>query len=96
MGRLLQFRRELMILWRAFLAPATPLWLKGLMLLIPLYLVMPFDVIPDMVPVLGWLDDLVIIPLLVSWIVTLVPHPAPSRATARTDGPVIDGTARRL
>ena len=35
MRRLLQFRNELVILWRAFLAPETPAWLKGLMLLIP-------------------------------------------------------------
>jgi len=94
MGRLLQFRRELAMLWRAFLAPTTPVWLKGLMLLVPLYLLSPLDFIPDAIPLLGWLDDLVVIPLLVSWIVSLLPQPARSRP--RGDGPVIDGTSRRL
>lgn len=94
MGRLLQFRRELAILWRAFLAPGTPVWLKGLMLLVPLYLLSPLDFIPDTIPLLGWLDDLVVIPLLVSWIVSLLPQAAPARP--RGDGPVIDGTSRRL
>jgi uncharacterized membrane protein YkvA (DUF1232 family) len=99
MGRLLQFRKELVMLWRAFMTPATPLWLKGLMLLVPLYLVSPIDFVPDFIPVLGWLDDIVVIPLLVSWIVSLLPQPAPVRATyTRRDsnGQVIDGDYRRL
>ena len=70
MGRLLQFRTELMMLWRAFVAPQTPIWLKGLMLLVPLYLLSPLDLIPDFIPIAGWLDDVVVIPLLVSWIVS--------------------------
>ena len=56
MRRLLQFRNELVILWRAFLAPETPAWLKGLMLLIPAYLLSPIDLIPDFIPVVGWLS----------------------------------------
>ncbi|MEQ1768748.1 MAG: YkvA family protein [Devosia sp.] len=100
MGRLLQFRTELMLLWRAFMAPETPLHLKALMLLVPLYLVSPIDFIPDVVPVLGWLDDVVVIPLLVSWIVGLLPRKVEARATRpRSDGkggPVIDADYRRL
>jgi uncharacterized membrane protein YkvA (DUF1232 family) len=95
MGRLLQFRRELAILWRAFMAPETPVWLKGLMLLVPAYLISPIDILPDVIPVLGWLDDLVVIPLLVSWIVSLLPQRATARPTRR-DGDVIDGDYRRL
>jgi uncharacterized membrane protein YkvA (DUF1232 family) len=100
MRRILQFRNELIVLWRAFIAPGTPLWLKGLMLLVPLYLISPIDVIPDVIPILGWVDDLVIIPLLVSWLVSLLPqNAAPGgayRAKSGDDGATIDGTARRL
>ena len=100
MRRILQFRNELIVLWRAFIAPGTPLWLKGLMLLVPLYLISPIDVIPDVIPFLGWVDDLVIIPLLVSWIVSLLPQNATPGGTYRPgsddNGPTIDGTARRL
>ena len=95
MRRLLQFRTELMTLWRAFMAPETPAWLKGLMLLIPAYLLSPIDIIPDFIPIAGWLDDAIVIPLLVSWIVRLLPQRAPVHT--RSDGtPIIDGTARRL
>ena len=97
MSRLLQFRRELAILWRAFLAAETPVWLKGLMLLIPAYLLSPIDILPDFIPVLGWLDDLVVIPLLVSWIVSLLPQTAEVRRTYRDqNGQIIDGDYRRL
>ena len=101
MHRILQFRNELITLWRAFMAPGTPLWLKGLMLLVPLYLISPIDLIPDFIPIAGWLDDLVIIPLLVTWLVSLLPQNATSGSTYRArpgqdGGPTIDGTARRL
>jgi uncharacterized membrane protein YkvA (DUF1232 family) len=99
MGRLVQFRRELVILWRAFMAPETPVWLKGLMLLVPAYLLSPIDFVPDFIPVLGWLDDIVVIPLLVSWIVSMLPQRAEVRPTyARRDqnGQIIDGDYRRL
>ncbi len=98
LGRLLQFRNELVLLWRAFMAPQTPVHLKALMLLVPLYLVSPIDLLPDFIPLAGWLDDAIVIPMLVSWIVGLLPQMAPVRATrdeARGDK-VIDGTYRRL
>ena len=100
MGRLLQFHRELMILWRGFLAPGTPVWLKAMMLLVPLYLISPIDFIPDALPILGWLDDLVVIPLLVSWIASRIPQPSTAQAShprrSAGTGPVIDGDYRRL
>lgn len=97
MGRLLQFRRELVILWRAFMAAETPVWLKGLMLLVPAYLISPIDILPDFIPVLGWLDDLVVVPLLVSWIVSMLPQKAEARPVYRDrNGQTIDGDWRRL
>ena len=95
MRRLLQFRTELMTLWRAFFAPETPVHLKALMLLIPAYLLSPIDLIPDFIPILGWVDDAIVIPLLVSLIVRMLPQRAP--ATTRRDGAqIIDGDYRRL
>ena len=46
----------------------------------------PLDLIPDFIPFAGWVDDLVLVPLMVSLIVRfLPPHVAakPVRATAR-------------
>ncbi len=43
--------------------PQTPLLAKALLWLAIAYLLMPFDLIPDFLPVIGQLDDLVVIPL---------------------------------
>ncbi len=93
--RFVTFRTELATLWRAFLAPETPWHLKALMLLVPAYLLSPIDLIPDLVPILGWADDLVVVPLLVNWIVRMLPQRAPVHARSADGTKVIDGTWRR-
>ncbi len=95
LARILTFRRELATLWRAFLAPETPIHLKALMLLVPAYLLSPIDLIPDVIPLLGWLDDLVVIPLLVGWIVNMLPQKAPVYERAADGAKTIDRTYRR-
>ena len=92
--RFITFRNELATLWRAFMAPETPVYLKALMLLVPAYLLSPIDVIPDFIPLLGWVDDFVVVPLLVSWIVSMLPKKAPVYRHA-DGGKVIDGDYRR-
>lgn len=93
LARFLQFRSELAILWRAFRASETPMHLKVLMMLVPLYLISPLDLVPDFIPFAGWLDDMVIVPLLVSWIVGMLPQRAKAARTAA--GQVIETTYRR-
>jgi uncharacterized membrane protein YkvA (DUF1232 family) len=87
LGRVLTFRDEALILWRAFWHPETPLYLKGATLFAALYLVSPIDLIPDFIPFAGWIDDLVLVPLMVSWIVKMLPP----HVTARP----VEATARR-
>lgn len=90
--RFATFRNELATLWRAFMAPETPWHLKALMLLVPAYLLSPIDLIPDLVPILGWVDDFVVVPMLVSWIVKMIPQPVRVRPDGSKE---IDGTYRR-
>ncbi len=54
--------------------PSTPLSSKVLLGLALAYLVMPFDLIPDFIPLLGQLDDVVIIPLLIYMALKLTPE----------------------
>jgi len=92
--RIFLFRKEVVQLWKAFWARETPIYLKAATLFAAFYLVNPFDIIPDVIPLIGWVDDLVLIPLMVSWIVARLPVPQP--AYAGKHGRTVDGRARRL
>ena len=53
--------------------PQTPILARLLLWLAIGYLLMPFDLIPDFLPVIGQLDELVIIPLLLYFALKLTP-----------------------
>jgi uncharacterized membrane protein YkvA (DUF1232 family) len=51
----------------------TPFFVRALAVLVAAYALSPIDLIPDFIPVLGYLDDLVLIPLGVALVVRLTP-----------------------
>ena len=53
--------------------PQTPKLAKALLWLAIGYVLMPFDLIPDFLPIIGQLDELVIVPLLLYWALKLTP-----------------------
>ncbi|MHA6688991.1 YkvA family protein [Devosia sp. A449] len=93
--RIVLFRKEALLLWKALLARETPLYLKAATLFAAFYLINPFDIIPDVLPFIGWVDDLILIPLMVSWIVSRLPVPVRADPRER-NGQTIDGQARRV
>ena len=60
-------------LWFALRHPAAPRWLKLGTALIALYLLSPIDLLPDAIPLLGVVDDLVIVPLAIRWLLARLP-----------------------
>ena len=69
-------------LWFALRHPDAPGWLKWGTALIALYLISPIDLIPDVVPVIGLVDDLVLVPLAIRWLLKRLP-PDVAQAAAR-------------
>jgi uncharacterized membrane protein YkvA (DUF1232 family) len=67
------FRREIAVYQRVRRHPRTPRMAKVLIGAAIAYALSPIDLIPDFIPVLGHLDDLIIVPLLVFMAVKLVP-----------------------
>lgn len=61
------------LLWFALRHPQAPAWLKLATLGLALYVISPMDFIPDVVPFFGVVDDLVLVPLAVRWILAKLP-----------------------
>lgn len=66
-------KRDVVALWLAARDPRTPWYAKALALAVAAYALSPIDLIPDFVPVLGYLDDAVIVPLGILLTVMLIP-----------------------
>jgi uncharacterized membrane protein YkvA (DUF1232 family) len=56
-------RREVFVLYLALRHPATPWYAKALAACVVAYALSPIDLIPDPIPVIGYLDDIVLVPL---------------------------------
>lgn len=63
----------LLALWKLFKHPDTPRAPKLVAIAVIAYAVSPIDLIPDFIPVLGMLDDLLLLPLGVALVVKLTP-----------------------
>jgi uncharacterized membrane protein YkvA (DUF1232 family) len=66
-------RRDGHALWLAARDPRVPWYAKALAVAIAAYALSPIDLIPDFVPVLGYLDDAIILPLAIVLVVRLIP-----------------------
>lgn len=66
-------KAEIGVLTIAYADKRTPTGAKILIGLTIAYLLSPIDLIPDFIPVLGLLDDLVLVPLLIRWSVKMIP-----------------------
>jgi len=63
----------LLALWKLFKHPDTPRSVRWVAAAVLAYALSPIDLIPDFIPVLGLLDDLVLVPLGVALVVKLTP-----------------------
>ena len=67
--------------------PAAPAWLKLGTALIVLYVVSPIDLIPDVLPVIGFVDDLIIVPLAIRWLLNRLPPEIAAATAQRSNRP---------
>ena len=60
-------------IWLAARDPRVPWYAKALGLAVAAYALSPIDLIPDFIPVLGYLDDLILVPLGIALVMKLIP-----------------------
>jgi uncharacterized membrane protein YkvA (DUF1232 family) len=69
-----RMKQEVAVLGVVYKDPRTPWYARALIFFIIAYSLSPIDLIPDFIPVLGYLDDLVIIPLGIALAIRLIPR----------------------
>lgn len=68
-----RIRRDSLTVYFAARDPRTPLLVRLLALAVAAYALSPIDLIPDFIPVLGYLDDLLLLPLGILLVIRLTP-----------------------
>lgn len=73
-------KRDTLAVWYAAKDKRTPWYARSLALVIAVYALSPVDLIPDFIPVLGYLDDLILIPAGIALCLKLIPPEVMSEA----------------
>ena len=76
-------KRDVFALYLAMRDPRTPWYAKAVAAAVLAYALSPLDLIPDFIPVIGYLDDLIVVPLGIALALRLIPEPVMSECRAR-------------
>lgn len=80
-----RIKRDSVTLWFAYKDPRTPWAVKGLCVFVVAYALSPIDLIPDFIPVLGYVDDALLLPGLIWLAVRLLPANVVADSRVRAD-----------
>ena len=86
-----QLQAETYALYLAFRDPRVPWYAKAVAACVVGYALSPIDLIPDFIPVLGYLDDLVLIPLGIALVLRMIPPAVMDECRARARAELVDG-----
>ena len=80
-----QLRRQTLVVYFAARDPRMPFHVRAVALLVAAYAVSPIDLIPDFIPVIGYLDDLLLLPLGIAWVIRHTPSEVLEAARKRAE-----------
>ncbi|NYI01701.1 YkvA family protein [Cupriavidus plantarum] len=80
-----RIKRDGVTLWFACSHPDTPIWTKALCMVVVAYALSPIDLVPDFIPVLGYLDDVLLLPGLIWLAIRLMPAGVLAASRARAE-----------
>ncbi|MDR0182841.1 YkvA family protein [Lysobacter arvi] len=90
-------KQQTLIVWFAARDARTPRFARALALVVAAYALSPIDLIPDFIPVLGYLDDVILVPLGLWLVLRMVPPEviadSQAKAAAMSERPVSRGMA---
>jgi uncharacterized membrane protein YkvA (DUF1232 family) len=80
-----RIKRDAVTLWFACRHPGTPWFAKLMAAFVVAYALSPIDLIPDFIPVLGYLDDALLLPALIWLAIRLIPAEVVNECRSRAD-----------
>ncbi|MES2785771.1 MAG: YkvA family protein [Pseudomonadota bacterium] len=89
-----RIKRDGVTLWFAVRHPATPWLAKALAVFVVGYALSPIDLIPDFIPVLGYLDDVLLLPALIWLAVRMLPPEVLAECRGKADAWMQDKGAK--
>ena len=87
-------KRDGLTLWFAVRHAGTPWYAKALAVAVVAYALSPIDLIPDFIPVLGFLDDVILLPALIWVTLRLIPAPVLQACRGEADAWIAAGRGR--
>lgn len=81
-----ELKVQTLALYFAYRDPRVPWYAKGWIAMVVAYAFSPIDLIPDFIPVLGYLDDLVLIPLGVALALKMIPAEVMEESRVKAKG----------
>jgi uncharacterized membrane protein YkvA (DUF1232 family) len=90
-----QLKTDVPALFKALGKRETPIMAKLLAILTVAYALSPVDLIPDFIPVLGYLDDLLILPALAALTIKLIPSDIMEECRRESEGLWKDGKPKK-
>jgi uncharacterized membrane protein YkvA (DUF1232 family) len=89
-------RNEAFAVYLAAMDPRTPWYAKALIFFVVAHTFSPIDLIPDFIPVLGYLDDLIITPVGLALSIRLIPAEVLEEARGKVAGSSLDRSVRYI
>jgi len=90
-----QLKTDIPAVFLALRRKETPLLAKIIAVIVVVYALSPVDLIPDFIPVLGFLDDVILLPALVALAIKLIPADVFAECRAESEGLWADGKPKK-
>ena len=86
-----QLKLETYAVYLAYRDPRVPWYARLLGACVVAYAFSPIDLIPDPIPVLGYLDDLILVPLGIALVLKMIPEPVLAECREKAQATMNDG-----
>ena len=87
-------KQNIVMLWFATKNPRTPWLPKTICIFIVAYALSPIDLIPDFIPILGYVDDLILLPVLIWIAIRLIPNQIIQESRVEADACLIKNQSK--